>query len=67
MPFILRRRFGEPHSFFHERTGQCEHLLAAEPAGAAAGREDSADLEQDDDYGNDHDCDDYDEDRNADR
>jgi hypothetical protein len=41
--------------------------LAPQPAGAAAGREDPADLEQDDNYGNDHERDDYDEDRNADR
>ena len=39
--------------------------MAAEPAGATAGHEDIADLEQDDEYGNDYHRDDYDEDRNA--
>ena len=62
------RGFVEPRTAFSdERTERCEHLLAAESAGAAndSGREEPADLDHD--YDNDHDRDDYDEVRNADR
>ena len=58
----------EPRTVFSDgRTKRCEHLLAAETAGAAtdSGREEPADLDHD--YDIDHDRDDYDEERNADR
>jgi len=70
----------EPHTaaFSGERTERRrEHVLAAEPgaAGAAAGREEHADLDdrerparsREDDYDNDYERDDYYEDRNSDR
>lgn len=58
----------EPRTAFSDkRTERCEHLLAAEPARAAAdsGREEPAAL--DEDYNNNHDRDDYHENRSADR